>query len=137
MIRREVKPEDNHLYLKALEALKENGYESHEIEYKFNRKWVSISRQGNAYGWVFVVADRKPCLLFSIIGVFWGWFRNFLLNETGTYNQMVRIIKINEKKFKRNGYEIGVYWPEGSNVGAYTAEYAEHEWLSIVQKAVS
>jgi hypothetical protein len=56
--RRKIKSADYRLYLDVLEALKENGYELFVRQNSFNIKRHRVSRNGNNYGYVFVVADR-------------------------------------------------------------------------------
>ena len=135
MIRKRILPGDESLYLSVLEALKENGYESYVVENKFNRKRVSVKQNEDIVGWVFVVADRRPQNILSFILELSKSFREAAY-QWGAYRSMTGMIKMWANSLSRKGYEVGVYWPEESNVGAYTNEGAEHDWLSIVQHVI-
>ena len=144
-----IRPADYIVYLRVLEALRNNGYYTYEVE-KSSFKEVSVGRNGHTYGWVFVLADPTPGLASCIIGAFSEDFRT-MRNSFTQHSTMQGAIEITSKRFKRKAHRIfpdydedkhfiGVYWPEGSNVGAYTNdpnnEYDVHEWLPIVQEAI-
>lgn len=145
-----ISPPDYAVYLRVLDALNENGYSTYDIEDKSGIKKVSVSHYGHTCGWVFVVADPTPGLLFGIIGIFSDDFRVFR-NSFTQYSSMREQIEIASKRFRRKAHKIfkdydenehfiGVYWPEGSNVGCYSndpnKEYDVHEWLHIVREAM-
>ena len=118
------------IYLEALEALKEGGYELDGN--KINSK--RVLRGSESYGIIFVVDYPKEFGCFSIL----------IPN---------RILELNEYHSDYEGYQRTIanvhnsrkrgksYWPDGSLVGGFTTDDYGHtyndKWLNILDSVVS
>ena len=110
------------IYLHALEALKNGGYEIKES----NASQALVYQGSNCYGQIFVV--RYPVGIVSLIPLLRSW---------SNYETMVGAVELIRNSRKRSE----IYWPQGSLVGGFTV--ANHgpysfnnEWLRILESVI-
>ena len=108
------------IYLKALEALKQSGYEIKETNSKHAFIWESSKKIGH----LFVVEYPG---FFSSIPIF-GDFSDF--------NSMKKVCEM----VINNRHKSAVYWPSNSLVGGFTCSQGvfqyEDDWLKILASVI-
>ena len=114
------------IYLKALETLKQAGYEIAECNFRS----AHVKRGFENYGMIFVVKES-------------GWFISILASFSSTirewtdYALWVRTVEMvdNSRKHGKS------YWPDNSLVGGFTQDSAPYtyneEWLYILESVIS
>ena len=120
------------IYLKALETLKQRGYEIEELEDKKSMASHQIKKGSTLYGKIFVLKD--PDTLFNRLFGDNGFVK--LFRSFGSFETMVGACEA----VRNSRYKSKVYWPDYSLVGAYTTggfgfEY-EDNWLKIVSSVI-
>jgi len=114
------------IYLKALVALKQAGYEISECNFRS----AHVKRGYENYGMVFFA--KEPGRFISILSYFSSTIRGWT-----NYASWLRVIEMVE-----NGKERGKsYWPDNSLVGGFTQDSKPYtyneEWLDILASVIS
>jgi len=119
------------LYQNAINALRQNGYETREEHCKRSGAQSGVFLNGNRCGYIFAVTNPYCGCLVNIL-LPWYARGKYSLSDFNIQHQVI-------KKYRERSVNIRVYWPDNHLVGGvmFPSDNQTDKWFSIIKTIFS